>query len=459
MKLLAVIFYCCFFLSLAADENTEIVKKGQLLYNTELSGIVLGKSVHEIKLAAKEFPQWQLKHANKHGDLVKKGETIAHFEEEALNEEIARQESQLALQKLNFAKQQELYKMNLNRMEVELKKAKLQQTIENQKNETYLKIGRVLEKENIEQILADAKNGLSYQKEELAQLKKMYGEDEVTDETEELVLRRQLDQVNRYEKMLKTRQYEVNEGLNSVLPLNISNAEYAQFIGDFNHKKVQADWEVAILAENKKLEEFELNLKKMEKKLKSLIEDKEFLVITAPADGVVYFGDLQGGKWQLQADSYEAEQVFQKGVTLFHLVENNQFKIQAKINLEQNLQLNKDTSFFVEIPGKGFQKISLQEQAKIPVNGAYSLTFDLGESEIALHGIEVKIKALRKLSEETISLPISAIKTEELDPAKKFVEVSKDGKVEKRYVQTGLIVQGRVVILGGIEEGMAVKVK
>ncbi len=460
MKLLMVIFYGCFMVSLSADDNNEIVKKGQLIYKSDLQGVVLGKKVHEIKIDAKQFPQWQLKHAAKHGDTVKKGETIAHFEDEALNDEIARLESELELQKLSFSKQQESYNLHLAKMAVDLKKGEIQQAIDTQKSNNYLKTGQDLEKENLQQSLIDAKNGLSYQEEELKQLKKMYGEDQVTDETEELVLRRQVNSIKTYQQMFKNRQYEVNEGINYTIPVNVANAEYALFLADFNNKKVKGEWDVFVVSEKKKLENLEQNLKKLEKNLGELLKDKEnFLVMNAPADGVVYFGALQGGKWQVQVDNYEAGQVLAKGATLFHIVENNQYNIQAKTSLEQNLQLDKETSYFAEIPGKGFQKIALKEQKNIPVNGAYSLEFELGENNNFLHGVEVKIQALRKLSGETISLPVSAIKTEELDPTKKFVEVVKDGKAEKKYVQTGLMTQGRVVILDGIEEGMAVKVK
>ena len=445
---------------LFADDSTVTVKADRFTYKTDLPGIITGSKVQDVKIDAKQCQTWVLKSALKHGASVKKGDVVVSFESSELEEEISDRKRNLDSQKANLLKARKLFEINMKKMELERKKSMLNTEAAVKKSLIYKEKGHELEKINFEQDLVDAKNSLEYQKEELDQLKKMYDEDKITEETEEIVLKRQLNRVESLSKRMKSRELAVEEALNIKLPASLFNADYSKQIALLDDEKNKVEWEVFAVVEKNKLEAAELAYKKAQESFEELKKDKQFLSIKSEYDGVVYYGKLSSGKWVNQVGTeYSEGQKFLKGTSLFSVVASESFEFIARVEFSQVANIVKDAGYFVEVSGLGARKLTLSSIATVPNNGVFEAVFKFEDSNGLFHGIGGKARVIRQLGNKVISVPNSAVKAEENDPTKLYVEVVKEGQVSKQYVSTGTESNGKAVILSGLEEGSTVKIK
>jgi multidrug efflux pump subunit AcrA (membrane-fusion protein) len=138
---------------------------------------------------------------------------------------------------------------------------------------------------------------LAYAQEELNQLKKMYEKDNLTEETEEIILRRAENTVARYQWMLEQTAARTERTLNVMLPRTHESLKRSL-------EMRQIDWRAGEKAMRDGLEKLRLSTaakrREMEETRKALAEHEEDLAamrVTAPHDGIVYYGMSQRAKW------------------------------------------------------------------------------------------------------------------------------------------------------------------
>ena len=453
------VFFIALCLSVSAQDKPIKVKSGKFIYKTELSGLIMSSSVDEVKIDAKYFQNWTLEKAVSHGTSVKKGDVLASFDAKPFEDELAAKKRALEIQKANLTKSQKLFEINMKKMDFERKRSLLSAEAAKKRALIYKEKGHELAVKTVEQELVDAKNSLEYQKEELNQLKKMYDEDKITEETEEIVLKRQKNYVESLEKRLKARELAVEQALNIKLPDALFNSEYTKEKALMDEDKNRVEWEVFALTEKLKLEAEELAYKKASENFEKLKAEKKNLVIKAEKDGVVYYGKLTAGKWGNQlGTSYKKGKVFLKGSKLFSLIDAGSYNFEGKADYTQIQYVSDKASYFVQVAGAGARVLKLKEKSSAPNNGFFSVKFTIENPQGAFHGMNAKATLITDLG-NVISLPSAAVKTENENPTRKFVKVLKDSQEEKVYVETGLVHGGKTVIKSGLKEGMEVKAK
>lgn len=138
---------------------------------------------------------------------------------------------------------------------------------------------------------------LEYAKEELRQLEKMYRSKDLTEETEEIILRRQRFQVDSREHFLKEAELSRDQKLKIDLPRQEERVRE-------NASKQAIDLEKARSLAPLTLSQKRLAAAKLKHdhsrsvaKLADLREDRESMVVRAPSDGLVYFGRCDRGQW------------------------------------------------------------------------------------------------------------------------------------------------------------------
>jgi hypothetical protein len=125
----------------------------------------------------------------------------------------------------------------------------------------------------------------------------MYQADDLTEETEEIIIKRQRFSVDAAKLSLESSKLFTERELKTSLPREHENL-----------KNTKRDQELSLaLAEqalpktlSKKIHDYEKlkrDQKKAEKKLSDLLHDYELLTLRAPADGIVYYGANENGKW------------------------------------------------------------------------------------------------------------------------------------------------------------------
>ena len=169
-------------------------------------------------------------------------------------------------------------------------------------------------------------------------------------------------------------------------------------------------------------------------------------IIIAPFDGVVTLQDAKVGG------------TVSAGESLVSLISNEKMYIEAnisEIHVGKILAGNKVNITFDAFPGEEFWgTLSFIEPGDIIVDGVvnYKIRIDLdGDNSLIKSGLTTNLKIQTSKKENVVSVPLYAV-IKESD--KNFVEVQRDGSVEKVRVVLGLSGNnGMVEVVSGIKEG------
>ena len=138
---------------------------------------------------------------------------------------------------------------------------------------------------------------LEYSKDELDQLEQMYTEDELTEESEEIVLKRARRSVESAERSKDRTLRRVKRDREVTVPRDVTNREDALKRAELTYQKSQVTLpikkEKVILA----LAESQFGHQKKIESLDELKSDRTKMSIDAPSNGVLYYGKCVRGKW------------------------------------------------------------------------------------------------------------------------------------------------------------------
>ena len=165
----------------------------------------------------------------------------------------------------------------------------------------FLTIDRAQSEDDAKYSVKSSEDSLAYALEELRQLEKMYQADDLTEESEEIILRRQRDTVARIERMVRRAKLARDRSLKTTIPRQKEGFEE-------NVRRLSVALDRALLTLPAGTAKAKLDLAKMELdqkqavvKLARLKQDRKRLEITAPIDGVVYYGQRTQGNWPAAA--------------------------------------------------------------------------------------------------------------------------------------------------------------
>ena len=276
---------------------THTIKKGALKAKGAVDAVVEPRQMEAVKLTPKSWSDFTVQQVVAHGAKVKKGEMLIRFETDKLKEQLDDLEAERPGAKIAF----ELATAELENLEqstpAKLDAAKRLFRNADEDYSYFESTGRPQREKSAKFNLKGAEQRLENASEELKQLKKMYEADDVTEETEEIVLKRQKYAVEASQFYLESTKLSTTRDLEVFIPREYENL-----------KNSRRDQELALtLAEQnlprtlakKKLDYDKLkrDQKKAEKKLTDLKSDMELLSIESPMDGVVFYGANENGKW------------------------------------------------------------------------------------------------------------------------------------------------------------------
>ncbi len=245
----------------------------------------------------KSWPEFEILDLTPHGVLVAKGDTLVRFEAEAIDKKLADTRSALASGTLSLA-QAELDLKNLEETSPHKLDA-LRTAAETAKEEhTYFtQTRRKASEDAATQKLERARQFLSNQQEELRQLTKMYRVRDLTEETEEIILTRQKEDVAAAEVALRLETLDHKRTLGVTLPreaVTLSNNNRDAAIA-----LAKAEKDIPRVIELRKIELDALKTAHQRAKdtLAELEHDRKLFEIKAPADGWFYHGPVENGRW------------------------------------------------------------------------------------------------------------------------------------------------------------------
>lgn len=396
----------------------------------------------------------------KQGKPVKKGEVLLRLDLTKIKLKIQNLNHELAVLELDSEIIETEIELSENLIPLNKKEIDRQIRYAKQDLERFQKIDLPFEKKSSEMNVKKYEYFLDYAIEELVQLKKMYEADDLTEETEEIILKRAQNDVDQAKFSLETAKLKFSEFKNVGAPrkeISARDSFEREILSLYATQKTRpAELRKRIL-EKKKLEMNKKNLLNQKRKLE---KDLSEMTLKSPEDGVLYWGTFERGKWSGIAPF---KSKLKKGGTLkpyeSFLTLSLGKKVRARLDLEEkNLnQLSSNLAGHVELESHPNEKINAEIAgiSQIPIApGLYDVIVTLFFPEdftIPEPSTSCVFKIITYKKQNSLVLPVDVVFSEDFETDRKFVYLLlKNGRVIKKPIKVGKQSSGYWEILEGI---------
>lgn len=400
-----------------------------------------------------------------HGAPITKDQILIKFDTRQIDKQILTTVKQQEIKQLELANKRLALKTLEETTPQKLEAAK--RTFDNatQDHQHLLKVEIPQLIEEAEQELKQAEFTLEYTQEELSQLQKMYDADDLTEETEEIILtrlKREVAQTTFHLKLATTTFKKTTQ-------VNLPRQEQESLE---KLKTATTTWNNAQAALPRTLEKQRLQLAEAERQaelaaqdLADLQADRTLMEIKASQAGTLYHGEFKDGAWNLEntpsflfpGGSLPAQSTF---LTLIP----EKPTLQLHLRLDQNhhhkiLHAQSPLQAYATLPdGRTLPLTKDLHQLTPGLDGNYHLRFSPADST-ALNslapGTKLPITFTTHFSDQAILIPTTSIKRQPDGTA--YVNTKQaDGKAQKQPVTTGPQQEDLTLITEGLETGQVI---
>ena len=440
---------------------THKVVAGPFKVEVELSGVIETSAMHEVPLEPKEWAQWQIVEAVAPGTRVKKGDTLIKFDTTKIDEALRDLDAGQALARLALEQAQKDLAHMEESVPLDLALAERAKKIADEDLERYEKIEAEQALKGEEFQLKIAAQVLEYNEEELEQLEKMYKADDLTEETEEIVLKRARNDVEQAKFRFEQTKLGHERALKFELPRALEAKRNAAKQANLIWEKTSTALPLALSKQKLDLEKLLFDRKKADEKLAELKQDRELMALTAPADGIVYYGRCIRGKWVTATElsaRLRAGGAVQPREIVMTIVGDGSLFVHASVPEKDLAKVQPGTSG-VAIPAafpNSRLAVAVAEVSPIPISeGSFDarLNFTGKWDEPLVAGMACEVKLVPYKKADALAVPSSAVFTDDLDDTQRYVFVIKDGKPTRQPVKVGQSSGGELEIVEGLKTG------
>ena len=445
----------------AVASKTHELKKEPFVIKVTLKGTFEAQKMAEVSIRPEAWSGFTVLKAVEHGARVKQGDLLVALDPEKIDRAIADLRTELRLAELALKKAEKELQTIETVAPIELAALERSKRIADEDYDYFLKYELPFTKEAVKFSLKSRKNYLDYQKEELRQLEKMYKADEITEETEEIVLRRTRDAVEAGEFYLKDTKARCDRALKYALPRKKSQFKDAHKRQDLIFQASKVLLPVELEKKRIEFEKMKVQHERAEKKLKDILADRALMTVKSPADGIVYYGRCVNGKWTGgQSDGkFKRDSSLPIKQAFMTIVKTRPMRIAAQVP-EKELH-NIHGGLKGKAKPTGYPDVKLyaivDEVAAIPngSNFAAKITVALDkQAKPLMPGMTCEVKLIAYEKKDALAVPLAALKADPLEEDKFFAQVvGKDGKSKRREVAVGRRNGKKVEILGGLKVG------
>lgn len=415
-----------------------------------------------LQIEPKSWADFQIIELASHGCRVAKGDTLVRFDAETIDKKLVDLRRSLDSDTLSLA-QAELDLKHLQETAPNTLAAALRTAeIAKEENSYFIKTRRKALEENAAQELEHKKQVLSNQQEELRQLTKMYAADDLTEDTEEIILTRQKDAVVTADFALRMENLDYKRTMEVALPreaVTLANTERDTAI---NLRKAQEDIPRSIELKKIDLAVLQTACQREKETLAELEADRTLFEIKAPADGWFYHGPIENGRW---TPTEALKTLFMHGRPPVNRPFATFVPAAAKLALVAFLDEAGARALQPEVAGTA--TLAGREDLEFPVkltqlaaapgpDGTYraDLSASWPQGLTPATGATAQIRMISYHQPSAIAIPTKALA---YGPLGWTVEVKlADGKTERRPVKRGRLSKDETEILSGLEVGQVI---
>ena len=470
----------------AAETPKEIVLKSAP-FRAAITAKAAFYPVHgqAVQISPKQWKAIALEDIAAHGTVLKKGDSIARFEIDELKHAVA--EASLAHENEALALEREERALDSFKKSAELDREDASRAAAEAEADLdrWLKISRPIEEEDARREVLSAEQQLAYAKEELRQLEHMYKADDLTEETEEIILQRSRWAVDRAEFALRYTGENTQKTLDVTLPRAEQKLRDTVARTALALKKEESDFALALQAKELALKQLRQTFEHNQRQLGEWRADLAQLEnVRADADGILLWGDWTHPNGptshtemekKLTTNMRSAILPYEVFATL--VPQSSALQIRAAISATERDALvkaapdSRDAGFVPYIlpdtaPGQAMA-VKLSHLAEQPdPQGRFELTLDIPESPATrtiLSALRPGTSGIVVLSEysrlEAIVIPEEYVKTtfhpENGLSASLLIKASGENKTapEWRTVKIGRQYNGQIELLEGAKTG------
>jgi len=448
------------------------VEPKRLKVDVTLDGTFVAQTMKEVPLRPEAWTDYEIEEVVDHGEKVTKGETLIKFDDEKINEAIADLELEQRLNELAILKADEELPRMEKTLKLDLAQAERSDRDAKEDFERYNEIDRPMAVKTAEFMVKYYDFMLGYEKDELDQLQKMYEADDLTEETEEIVLKRQRNSVEFAEFSLEDATINRNEMLKVRLPrsdIRIKDAlartalalARAQTSSSLDMNRARYEQEQRKKARTKSLD-----------KHAKLIEDRGLIEIESPADGIVFYGQNVNGRWSDTATliaKYKPHGNISPGSIVMTIVEPRPVYVTSTVEEAKRPELSDGQKAKIVLPAEGSDRIGgeVKSISSIPVSpGKFEIDFQADQDKIpdwVVPGMSCKVQIVTYDKKDALVVPKAAIHDDEDNEDQKYVWIvdpeDEDAKPKRRDVKLGKRKGEEVEVVKGLKKGDVVSLE
>lgn len=450
----------------AGNMDTVAAQEMLIQHEASFNGMVVAAGKSEIAVSPKTTQSFKVITALPYGAVVKSGDLLVEFDTKAYNDQVMDQEATVKSQRIALDEMKRDLMLLEKQTPMDSEQAEIAWTQAKEDFEHFKAFEFPFAAKANEQGLKNAKDFLDYTEEELKQLEKMYKADDLTEESEEIVLRRAKDDFERQSFNFERTKMDNEREKKIGLARQQRQRAMAMRLAEIAHERAKLTLPMALEKKKQEVAKAERELQKAERTLAELKEDGKWFQIKAPMDGVVYYGRSNLGKWEGISDfknrlrPYGAITVNEIFMTILdprklEFVGNipEAEAMQASVGNEGRLQVNAFPQD--RIPCK------LQSKSMVPnTDGSCECTLALGDHKLKLSaGLSGSLKLVTYRNPKAIVVPSKSVFAEEGDEGSRFVYLMKNGKPVKEKVSVGYTSGEMLEIRSGLKVGDAILIE
>jgi multidrug efflux pump subunit AcrA (membrane-fusion protein) len=447
--------------------GTHTVKKAPFKIEVNLTGAFVPSKISPVVLRPETWSAFTVIEAVPHGAKVKKGQSLVRLDMRKIEEQLQDLEYDLELGQLSIEIAESDLAVSKDTLPLDLEAAERAKKIADEDLDYFLKVSRPRSVESAKFSLKNSKHYLEYAEEELKQLLQMYEADDLTEETEEIILKRSRNDVESAKFSLKSSEIRTKQTLEQTLPRREKEMRDATARANLAWSKAKIALQAA--AKKKEIEHAKLKLTSDRSlaKFEKLKKDAELMKVPAPADGYVYYGSWTRGKWS-GAETVKSQ--LKRGGKLapnqifMTIVEFRPLTVEVNIP-EKDLQHVKSGVTGKAVP-TAFPDLELPatvgEVSAVPVaSGSFAgnVQVQLNGAEGIVPGMNCKLTLIAYEKDDAIAIPAAAVFADGDGPRNVVYVAKSDDESEKRIVEIGKKTEQKWEVLSGLEPGDKILLK
>ena len=311
------------------------VKEKEQAKTVSLDGVFESKNAKELVIKNEHLKSLEIERLADHGTTVSKGQSLFWFATKDLDKKVKEAEIELRLAGLTMKDDEFAYKQFIATQELDRAAAEQARANAKQDYDNFVKIDRDRQRLSAKFNVKSSQAALDNAAEELKQLEQMYKEDDLTEESEEIVLKRAKQSVEFAQHRLDGTKISSTRTLEQSIPrseiseddkLARAEAAYRKSIHSLQTARARQDIEIA-----RKREKFT----EQQEKLAEMQQERKRVVLKSPIKGILLYGTLNRGKLAEQPSTLKKGSSVAADQVIATVVDPSQIQVRVTLNEDQ----------------------------------------------------------------------------------------------------------------------------